>query len=754
MAHRGTYSFTFLATLTTVFLVVGVAVALVVVGYNTSTSVGTRALKDRFGLLYEGASTYLQETVRAIGIAQRTMIAQRGLDSTLIAAPDVADDVDPAFADVDGAAESAGALQREPYRSLVSFSNEFPVLSAVYFGYGDGSFAYYADLRRWSARRRAAISTPEEAVHTVWQIVGSATGPPVAWRAFYDAEGTRIASRAIEEEEYDPRERPWYRTAIAAPTTILTEPYVFASTPQLGLTLATKFARASVVAGADMVLDDVARFAGGLRLGPSSLVVVFTRDGWAIGHDGEAEVRGATGGTRLARMSALHVPESDNRILKGLMRLGLDANANSASIDEAGRAYLLAAAPIRVDIGRALAGEADTAERDDALFLGVATPIDEMNAELRRSMAVFAGIGIGGLLLGAVMAVISARALARPISYLGGQARRLADLDFTPEATPIGSRVSEVRDLADALERARAALRVFATYVPRQLVERLIRNPSQAGLGGERRNISIMFTDVAGYGAIAEKLAAERLMAVTSSYFDRIGQVIEANDGIIDKFVGDSVMAIWNAPDLNPSHVDACCRAALALASSLREFNREAEARGAPAFPTRIGIHCGECVVGNVGSTDRISYTAIGSEVNLASRVEGLNGLYGTSVLASRAVAEAAQGRFLFRWIDRVVPVGMSEAIDVYELLEEEEAIASARSDDGSMVPHLEAWDEAVARYRAGDYGMAARAFGHVLAEVPGDVPARLLAERCAAFAENGPPAGWRGEFHAPMKRD
>ena len=206
--------------------------------------------------------------------------------------------------------------------------------------------------------------------------------------------------------------------------------------------------------------------------------------------------------------------------------------------------------------------------------------------------------------------------------------------------------MTEVHDLADAFERARHALRIFGTYVPRQLVDRLMRNPRQAQLTGERRRLGLMFTDIVGYSAIAERLPPEDLMTRTSAYFERIGQVIAAHNGIIDKFIGDAVMAMWNAPDLDPDYARDCCRAALALAATVREFNAAAARDGAPAFRTRIGIHAGDCVVGNVGSSDRVSYTAMGAEVNLASRVEGLNTLYGTTILATRALADEARGPF------------------------------------------------------------------------------------------------------------
>jgi adenylate cyclase len=373
-----------------------------------------------------------------------------------------------------------------------------------------------------------------------------------------------------------------------------------------------------------------------------------------------------------------------------------------------------------------------------------------MDTGLRRRVVLAALVALAGLLFGAWMAVYSARLLSRPIARLGGQARRLAALDFS-EPPAVASRVTEVRDLADAFERARHALRIFGTYVPRQLVDRLIRNPRQAQLAGERRRLGLMFTDIAGYSAIAERLEPEALMSRTSAYFERVGQVIAAHDGIIDKFIGDAVMAMWNAPDLNPDYAHDVCRAALAVAAAVRAFNDEATASQAPPFRTRIGIHVGECVVGNVGSSDRVGYTAMGAAVNLASRVEGLNGLYGTTILATRALVAEAEARFVFRWIDRVAPAGLTEGIDVYELLAERPAAPGAL--DAALAARLELWDRAVALYRAHRFAEAEAAYRAVLEASPDDPPARALAARCARFAKDGAPEDWTGTFRAAAKK-
>ncbi|MGE5146977.1 MAG: adenylate/guanylate cyclase domain-containing protein [Candidatus Eiseniibacteriota bacterium] len=712
---RRTYSFALLTTLTTVLLVVVVAAGFGVVGYDASTAIEARALHDRFSLLYRGASNYLQQSVRSVSIAQRTLSAHFTRDR-------------------DGAA--SGLLTREPYKALVNFSREFPMVEATYVGYSDGSFEFFADLRRWTAGMRKALAAPETAVGAVRHI-----DPNGAQRwTFYDKAGAQLPGTQSNTttELFDPRKRPWFRDAMAADTTILTEPYIFAITGQLGLTIATKLANGDGVFGADMTFDDIARFAREMHFSPSSVVVLFTRDGWVLGH-GRARAGGgaqATAELALFRQPA-RVAELGDRVLEQLLRLGLNPKASAEALSDGGRQYLLEAAPISAVVG-------------SELYLGVAAPIDELDTGLKRRIVLAALVALAALLLGAWMAVISARLLSKPIARLGGEARRLAALDFS-EPSAVDSRVTEVHDLADALERARHALRTFATYVPRQLVHRLIRNPRQARLAGERRRLGLMFTDIVGYSTIAERLEPEDLMTRTSAYFERIGQIIAANNGIIDKFIGDAVMAMWNAPDLDPDYARDCCRAALAVAAAVRDFNDEAMKSQAPQFRTRIGIHAGDCVVGNVGSSDRVGYTAMGAEVNLASRVEGLNGHYGTTILATRTLVEETQAQFVFRWIDRVAPVGMSEGIDVYELIAERPAAGAPV--DTALSEHVKQWDHAAGLYRDGSFARAETAFRSMLELYPDDAPARVMAERSARFAEEGTPDGWTGTFHTTAKK-
>jgi len=290
----------------------------------------------------------------------------------------------------------------------------------------------------------------------------------------------------------------------------------------------------------------------------------------------------------------------------------------------------------------------------------------------------------------------------------------------------------------------KSALRLFSVYVPRDLVRKLMAEGAEAELGGERRRLTVMFSDVQGFTTIAERMDPEALMQITSTYFQALTEELLANQATIDKYIGDAVMAIWNAPKRDLAHALHGCRAALEARALTRRLEEEFEARGWPRLHTRFGVHSGEAVVGNVGSSDRMSYTAIGSMVNIASRLEGMNKMYGTSILVSEQTRIGAGSGFVFRPVDLVLPKGAQDPIEVHELLglaHAQDATELPLLADSAVLGRLTAWEDVVLQWRGGQFARAMDALREA-----GD-PARdpLVAAYAGRLARypDGPPAGW-----------
>ena len=307
------------------------------------------------------------------------------------------------------------------------------------------------------------------------------------------------------------------------------------------------------------------------------------------------------------------------------------------------------------------------------------------------------------------------------------------------------SDLTEIARLSASVERMREGLEVFGRYVSKNLVRQIMRSPDTAGVGGIRREITVMFTDIEGFSLLSETMEPELLTNRLSRYFDALGTAIEANRGMIDKYIGDSIMAFWNAPEPDPDHIANACCAALQAATAGNRLSEKWLSRGRPIFRTRFGLHTGPAVVGNVGARERINYTLVGAVANQASRLEGLNKAYGTEILASGEIAGATADRFVWRDIDRVVAAGTTEQHEIHEPLGE---IDSA--------PHhaalLAQWQAGRAAYSEGRFEAALASFRATLSLRPGDGPSRVFIERCTTFLRDGTPTDWNGIWHFDKK--
>jgi len=273
-------------------------------------------------------------------------------------------------------------------------------------------------------------------------------------------------------------------------------------------------------------------------------------------------------------------------------------------------------------------------------------------------------------------------------------------------------------------------VRNFASFIPKQIVQQLIESGTSLQLGGSRREITVLFTDVADFTAKTEKADPSQVMIYTSRYFAALSEEIMKGEGTVDKFIGDAVMAFWNAPADDPDHAVHACGAVLACLKRNDELNREFEREGWPSYITRFGLHTGDAVVGNIGSADRMNYTALGATINLASRLEGLNKAYGTRVLVSSAVRERAGRAFQFRSVDRIKPKGFAEPVTISELRGEREM---------SGAPELalcRRWEEVYALIERGERGEAISKLRAFLIDHPGDGVARYHAGQFRVASE------------------
>ena len=255
--------------------------------------------------------------------------------------------------------------------------------------------------------------------------------------------------------------------------------------------------------------------------------------------------------------------------------------------------------------------------------------------------------------------------LSRSLINLSRQADKIRNLDFS-EPVSETSQIKEIAGLQNSMQRMRQGLETFNLYVPRELVPILIDAKQLPKLGGERKELAIFFSDIENFTAITEDLPPTEFMALMTEYFETVTAALSSNGAMIDKFIGDAVMAMWNAPNDQDDYVYKMCAGALAVEEASEALCRKNPDR---ALHTCIGLHVGPAAIGNVGSSKRMNYTAMGKNVNIAARVEGINRKYRTRILATQAVYDRAKDRYNFRAVDKVALKGLSKKQFLYELL-------------------------------------------------------------------------------------
>jgi adenylate cyclase len=348
---------------------------------------------------------------------------------------------------------------------------------------------------------------------------------------------------------------------------------------------------------------------------------------------------------------------------------------------------------------------------------------------------------IAVLLIGAIgLAQLLAQRVSRPLREIAADLQKVGDFELS-ETPPPRSFVSEVEVVGAAAQRMKASLRSFGRYVPTDLVRGLLSEGQEAALGGVEKDLTLFFSDVKGFTSASEGMSPSVLVDALGDYLAEVTRTVREQQGTIDKFIGDGVLAFFNAPHDDPDHVTHGCRAALTLQAALDRLVPQWEAAGRPSFVTRIGLHTDRVVVGNIGTPERFAYTVIGDGVNFAARLESLNKAYGTSILASSEVRERAGSEFVWRRLDRTAVAGRTVGGDVFELLGTADTIGSDR------IAARDAYEAALESYFAFKFSEAGRGFAEATQLRQGDKAARVLLERARRYAENPPPEDWNGVY-------
>lgn len=525
-------------------------------------------------------------------------------------------------------------------------------------------------------------------------------------------DGTERPPKFVETAPYRVATRSWFRDGITKRGITWTPFYkMFSEGYGYGITCTAPFTPpgATTPAGifhVDLTLQSVAEFLSDIRIGDHGAVFLIDRQGRRVVSPAGEQVPAAA--IAVDSVAPKHAAASFDSPLR------IDVHKGNYEI-------LFSPIQVRGNLG---------------LKLAVAVDQDDVTAGIYREGLIAGGIALGFTLVAMLFGIMLSARISKPVTTITNDLARVGSFDISYEPSPT-SFVREINELGISVDRMKAGLRSFGHYVPTDLVRTLLAQGIDAELGGELRNLTIHFSDVENFTTISEGMQPTELVETMGRYFALMTGALARYGGTVDKFMGDGIMAFFNAPAELPGHERQACLAALEAQQQLAEMARNTPP-GGPILRARIGLGVGEVLVGNIGTPERFAYTLLGDEVNLAARLESLNKLYGTRIMASQALMEKAGDEFEWRRLDRVAVKGRSQGTIVCELIGRKGEIPTVTLDARAD------YESALEAYFAGDFEQAIGLFAEAARLRPDDLAATMMSERCRALAA-APPAEWDG---------
>jgi class 3 adenylate cyclase/ABC-type nitrate/sulfonate/bicarbonate transport system substrate-binding protein len=602
------------------------------------------------------------------------------------------------------------------YRALTSAAH----IDAVYVSFEDG---YHRVVTRIDEDRRHA--DPRIPLTANWHssYIDAITFAlsRIRHRQFFDIWPHQVGEYNVGTDT-DMRRLPGYQAAKITRTLAVTEPSINPDTGFPVLSLRFPIFQGVEFLGctsANITMDVLSRFLDKHRTSTRSTTLVADRNNGKI----------------------IAFPEKQKgvRLENGALKIATLTDIDDPEVREAHRQHALAGADSLVfrsptngeDLIAAFANFPDGFGQPWQVI--TLTPIDDFVGTLKATNRLMMAIIIVLTAIELFFIYFASSRLSRPVENVSRQLQAIESLQFdVPASRP--SNIREIARLESAASLLRTSLKSFSSFVPLDVVRQLIKSGIPLTLGVEPRFLTVFFSDLENFSSHSETLAPADLLVQISTYLEEVSSAISDEGGTVDKFIGDGVMAFWNAPVQRPDHVLRACAGALRAARRMERINDAWETEGRPRIRIRIGLNCATVLVGNVGSSTRLSYTALGDGVNVAARLEGINKLFGTTICISDSIFEHARAEILARPLKRVQVKGRKTKFMIYELL------ALRASDD----PALRVRDrdeqlcamtwQASEHIEAGDFAAAERAYRAILDNFPSDPVAKFMLENCEAM--------------------
>jgi adenylate cyclase len=541
---------------------------------------------------------------------------------------------------------------------------------------------------------------PPEAAYSFW-IVDNSLSQPTGTYIYYDKNFTEIDKEIIPDFTFDPRKRPWYVGAAEDDKLYWSDVYIFNPIKVPGITISNPFYNKEGaligVAGADLSLNTLSNFLLDQKVGISGKVLILdSKTGQIL--------------LPLSEDEAAKEPTVFSSLARKSFNLFKDTKKNSFIINDN-----------RVDYLNFI----NTFEwGDNSWSVLVTVPLLDFFKEIFDTQKLVALISTLIFAIAGTLVIFFSKRISKPISLLATEVDKITKLNMTGPIR-VKSNIREIIILDKSIDELRKAIISFAKYVPKKLVSFLIQTGQEIKIGGEKQEIVIMFSDIVGFTPIAEKLSVDKLMVLLEEYFDKLSQTILEAQGTIDKYIGDSVMAFWGAPEKIKDPAIQACQALLRSSSQINLINEKRQKDQLPEFITKFGLDMGMAFIGNIGTQERINYTAIGDVINSAARLQALNKTYHSHIIITENVLKNLNSSFITRPLDTVMVKGKQSQIKIYELLaqDSQDPLINGKPSDREL---CKIFTEAYLEFEKNNKERALELFRQIEQKFPNDEPTKI----------------------------
>jgi adenylate cyclase len=545
-----------------------------------------------------------------------------------------------------------------------------------------------------------------------------------------------ISTHVIKNYMYYAPQRSWYKKAIASRDHVWTDVYIFSTSKKPGINSAISFEKNGEFVGVISIaieLNNISEYLKTINVADTGTAFIMNAGYELVAFQNPNEITHRISGQGNPKLKK--VSESNNKYIKAANQIINLHNIDTGEIKEAVRFEYKDNKNGKFFVSFAPVGYLNWT-------ICTVIPEDDFLEEINRNKKNMLIIMLILFCLTAILsALVSKKLFTKPIIKLTNQTKHVQNMELK-RIKKVSSVIQEIDSLSNAMVQMSNGLMSFNKYLPTELVRTLIKQGIEAELGGVEKTVTIFFSDLVSFTKASEKYG-NKLIPHLGECLSNISKTIGTERGIIDKFIGDAVMAFWGAPLPNKNHAIDACRAALHSQELLRKLRMIWESDEKHPFKMRIGLNTGAVIVGNIGSEERMDYTVLGDPVNLASRLEALNKIYGTSILIGEETYINARYAIIARKIDTVAVYGKEEGIIIYELLAMKDELSVSDKFDWIHV-----YEEALELYKSRQWEKALSLFEKTIVLRGGtDQPSSLFIKNCNKCIENPPEASQWNEI-------